>query len=127
KYVTLPLIPLAAIALWRRPANRGSRWRILVWSAYLRGRALLVGLYPFYDLTAIRASVTQQGAIAYTSPAAFAIALLHQRYPSDAIGRWAMLLGTGVFLPARAWQASQVWRSPERLPRACFETMYVFL
>jgi hypothetical protein len=127
KYVTLPLIPLATIALWQRPTNRSSRWRILTFSVLLSVAALLLGLYPFYDLAAIRASVTQQGAIAYTSPAAFAVALLHQRYPSDAIARWAMLLGTGVFVAALAWQASQVWRRPERLPRACFETMYVFL
>ena len=127
KYVTAPLILLAAIALWRRAESAAQRRRLVGWSVALSAIAVVIGLYPFYDLQAIRASVAEQGTIFYTSPAAMLIALLHERYPVELIRPWIMLLSAGVFLIVLGWQAGVLWQRPERLPRACFEAVYVFL
>lgn len=127
KYVTLPLLPLAAIALWRRAPDRAARWRLIVWSVVGSALAAAVALYPFDVLGALRASVAQQGAIAYTSPASVALALLHNHYPSEQIMAWATWAGAAVLLAALALAAIAMWRQPERFPRVCFEVLYVFL
>lgn len=127
KYVSLPLIPLAAIALWRRAENRSVRAPLLLSSALLSALAIIISLYPFYDLQAILSSIREQGTIFYTSPAAAAIALLNDRYPVDTLSRAATWAGRVLLLFALVWQALVLWRRPERLPRACFEVLFVLL
>lgn len=127
KYVTLPLLPLAAIAIWRRPENRAARGAIAAWSAGLSALALVAALFPFYDLRAIVSSVREQDTIFYTSPAAAAIALLGGRYGHDLVANWATGIGRALLLLALLWQAARVWRAPDQLPRACFELMFVLL
>lgn len=127
KYVTVPLIPLAAIALWRRAEDTPARLRVAGWSAALSTIATLIALYPFYDLGAIRTSIAQQGAIFYTSPASVAIALLRAHYPFETITRSAIVIGYAILLAALASQAILLWQRPARLPRALFEVLYVFL
>ena len=127
KYVTLPLLPLAAIALWRRTPDRAARWRLIGWSTVGSVLAASIALYPFDALSALRASVAQQGAMAYTSPTSVAVALLHARYPTEQIMAGATWAGAVVLLAALALAAIAVWRQPEHFPRACFEVLYVFL
>jgi hypothetical protein len=127
KYVTLPLIPLAAIALWRRAEGRERRARVFAWSAVLSLAALAVALFPFYDLRAAWASVAGQGTIVYTSPASAALVLLRRHFPTESIRPWLALAGFGGVLIAWAYQAGALSRRPARLPLACFEVLYVFL
>jgi len=127
KYVSLPLIPLAAIALWRRAENRPMRARLVLWSALLSALAIVIALYPFYDLHAIWSSIGAQGTIFYTSPAAAAIALFNDYYPHDSLTHMATWAGRALVLVAVLWQAIVLWRRPERLPRACFEVLFMLL
>jgi hypothetical protein len=127
KYVTLPLIPLAAIALWYTTGSARARARLFGWSALLSLAALAIALFPFYDLTALVASITDQGSIAVTSPAASALILLDDHYPREAIRPWLRLLGVGSVLIVWAYQAGALSRRRERLPRASFEVLFVFL
>jgi hypothetical protein len=127
KYVSLPLIPLAAIALWRRAENRSVRRTLLLWSGLLSALAIAIALYPFYDLRAIWTSLGDQGAIFYTSPAAAAIALLNDQYPHDSLTQVATWAGRALLLLAVLWQSLILWRYPERLPQACFEVLFVLL
>jgi hypothetical protein len=127
KYVSLPLIPLAAIAIWRRAESRRARAEVIAWSVLLSMLAVLLALYPFFDLPAIWNSLHEQGAMFYTSPAAAAIALLNGRYPFDRLAWAATWAGRALLGLAILWQAGRVWRHPAHLPRACFEVLFVLL
>jgi hypothetical protein len=127
KYVSLPLIPLAAIALWQRAENQSVRARLLLGSGLLSALVLVISLYPFYDLHAIWSSIGEQGTIFYTSPAAAAIALLNDHYPPDSLTQVATWAGRALLLLAVLWQSLVLWRRPERLPRACFEVLFVLI
>jgi hypothetical protein len=127
KYVSLPLIALAAIAIWRREENRLMRLTLLLWSGLLSALALIIALYPFYDLHAIRNSIGEQATIFYTSPAAAAIALLNNRYPINMLIQATTWAGRALLLIAALWQSWVLWRRPERLPRACFEVLFVLI
>jgi hypothetical protein len=127
KYVTLPLIPLAAVALWGRAGEWGERLRLLAGSTLLSLLALAVALFPFYDLGALWSSVASQGSVVYASPAAAALALLDNSYPGTAIRPWLLLLGAGIALIVWAYQLGALSRRPERLPGACFEVLFVIL
>jgi hypothetical protein len=127
KYITLPLIPLAAIALWCTTAGLRARARLFGWSALLSLAAIVVALFPFYDPKALWASIADQGSIAVTSPAASALAMLDNYYPREQIRPWLLLIGAGGVLIAWAYQAGALSGRPERLPCACFEVLFVFL
>ena len=127
KYVAVLLIPLAAVALWRRADDWRARQQIVLWSANLGLAAVGVALFPFYDLGAVRDSIAAQGSIFLTSPAAMAVGLLRDDYPVAEVRRWARWVGQAILLAVLAWQAIAVWRRPARLPRAAFETLFVFL
>ncbi len=127
KYVTLPLLPLVALALWRRASTWPARWWLIGWSTALSALVTIVALFPFYDLNALQSSVQQQGALYYTSPTSFAVALLNDWYATGTVLRWATIIGVVILVATVAWQLLTLWRNPERLPRACFEVTYVFL
>ena len=127
KYATLPLLPVAAVAVWRRAGDWPARRRLVAWSLALSLAALVVGFFPFYDLDAVRRNVAQQGGTFLTSPAAAALLLLDERYPVATIERRAKQAGVGIVLLVVAAQMVAVWRWPHRLPRAAFEVLYAFL
>ena len=127
KYVPLLLIPIAAIALWRRAEGWPARLRRLWWSAALSVLVVGISLYPFYDLAAVQSSVAHQGNILRMSPPAMAFSNLSRHYDEAQVKHWIRLIGAGLLLATLVWQAVSLWRRPSRLPRACFEVMYVFL
>jgi len=127
KYVAVLLLPLAAVALWRRAETRPARRRLVLASAALSALAAHVAFVPFYDLGAVRDSVAAQGDIFLTSPAAMAIGLLRDDYAVAEIRRWAKILGYGALLATLAALAIAAWKRPDRLPRWCFEALFVFL
>lgn len=127
KYVTVLLLPLAAVALWRRAWGRDARWRLVAWSVTGSLLAVGVALFPFYDPGAVRASIADQGNIFLTSPAAMAIGLLHDRYPTAEIKRWAEFIGVGILLAVLIGRLLAVWHRPRRFGRAAFEVLFVFL
>ncbi len=127
KYVTMLLLPLAAIALWRRTDTWAERGRVALASVGFSLLAIAVAFFPFYDLGAVLESIAAQGDIFLTSPAAMAIGLLRTDYPVIEIKQWARAIGYSLLLAVLVWQMLVLWRRPERLPRAAFETLFVFL
>lgn len=127
KYVTVLLIPLVAVGLWRRTNNASERWIIGGMSVGLSFLVALAAWYPFYDISSIPASLAHQGTIVHRSLAALAVALLHKHYPTNAILHWTRLGGTALVLLTLAVQSWFMWRDPSRLPHAVFEVLYIFL
>jgi hypothetical protein len=127
KYVTLPLIPLAAVALWRQAAGTRARLRVAAQTLALSLLALLGALFPFYDFAALWSSLSSQNRQVYTSPTSFALALLRERSAFDTILGWSLRLGLVLLALTLLWQLWRVWRRPERLPRACFEVLFVLV
>lgn len=125
KYVTAPLIPVALVALWQRAETGRARWQLLCWSAL--GSLLVVGiaLFPFYDLGAVITSITQQGTVVHTSPAAVARVLLGAQLGEPTIAAAMLLLGGGAVVLTMAWYLGILSWNPEHLPRACFELLYI--
>lgn len=127
KYVPVLLLPLAAVAVWRRAGTWSARRRLVLQSAGLSTVVAIVAFFPFYDVDAVRDSIAAQGDIFLTSPAAMAIGFLRDDHPVAEIKRWAKLVGYGVLLATLAGLALAAWRRPGLLPRWCFEAMFVFL
>lgn len=127
KYVPVVLIPLAAVALWRRAESPAARRHLAAGTIMVCVLVGALGLYPFYDLRAIQSSMAHHSAIFRLSPAAIALDLFRGRFPANEIRRWSTLAGiTGVVL-ALVWQSIILWKRPSRLPRAMFEVVFVFL
>lgn len=127
KYTPLLLLPLAVVALGRRAGGWPERWRLALWSGGLSLLAILIAFYPFYDLGAVRESIRAQGTIFLTSPAAVAIGLLRDSYDVDEIKQWARTIGQGILLLGLVVLIVRLWRKPDRLPRAMFEVIFLFL
>ncbi len=127
KFATLPLVPLAAIALWRRDGNRQRRQDLLVNSTILGGVAVLVGFFPFYDLAAARSILTIQNDMLLHSPVQLTTNLLEERYGFETVRAWSRGIGQGIFTLIVALQSIAIWRRPDLLPRAAFDAMCVVL
>jgi hypothetical protein len=127
KYVTLILLPVAIVAVWRRNPD----WRerisgvLFAISAFLF--LLAVSLFPFYDLGAIRESAEAQGSKVAVSPAwAIKSTLIEWdvvRLENEAIIRVAYAI---VSLYIAGWMIA-CWRNPARMPRATFEVLFAFM
>lgn len=127
KYSTVLLVPVAAIALWRRAGSWSARLRLLLSSAALSALIVLVALYPFYDLYSIRLSIEDTGNIFLVSPANMVVGLLKYRYDPQEVRHWTKLIGVAILLATLACQSIAVWKRPSHLPRAAFEVFFVFL
>ncbi len=127
KYAAAPLLPLAAVAVWRRAEGAATRRRLLRDSAGLSALAVAVALFPFYDLGAIRGSLAEQGSIFLTSPAAVAVGLLRAEIGEAAARRWVIAVGAAIAAGGLAWSMLVVARRPGRLPRAAFEVLFLLL
>ena len=127
KYVAVLLIPITALALWRRVEPGRARWRLVGWSVALSVIATALALYPFYDLAAIRNSIEGQSSRFLTSPIALAVWWFQERSPTAEIEGAAKVAGGSIMLATLAWQMVRLREQPSRLLRAVFEVMYVFL
>jgi hypothetical protein len=127
KYVTALILPLAAVAVWQRAGDRRTWQRTIAWTTGASTLVLLVGFFPFYDLTAIRRSIDRQGEIVMTSPAALALDLLQPRYAYGEILEWSRRVGVSAMALVLVCLAILVLRRPERLPRAAFEALFAYL
>jgi alpha-1,6-mannosyltransferase len=127
KYVTVLLLPIVSVAVWRRAGSSVQRANVIASSLALSLGAALIGLAPFYDLGAIRRSLERQGDILLTSPAAVAVDLIaHQSDPGPARDL-VKLAGVAVLLGCILWQMSAVRRDPDALAGAAFEVLFVYL
>ena len=128
KYLPLVLIPITAVALWRREPQAARRWRVAGWSL---GLSLLVGglaLFPFYDLAAVQTSITNQARLVDRSPAAVAMQALSGRAHPRTILTWWQVVGGSAVIGALLGHLTVVWHRPTQLIRAAFELVYlVFL
>lgn len=127
KYVAIVLVPLALIACLRREATSLGRMVLignaLVWTLVLA----LVGLYPFFDVSALWLSVQQQGT-RFSSSIGYVIARGGRRLGTgDALPRF--IQGCGYALTATSMVTATVacWIDPRRLPHAALAVMTVFL
>lgn len=127
KYVTVILLPLAIVAVWKR----NPEWRVRISGVMLGiGSALLllaISLFPFYDPGAVRESAQEQGAKVAVSPAWAVKATLAEwdlaKLTNESVLNVAYVI---VSLYIAGWMIA-CWREPERLPRAMFEVMFAFM
>jgi alpha-1,6-mannosyltransferase len=126
KYVAVLAIPVALVAIWRRqPAS--TRLRTFVISGIASVAIGLATTAPFFDLGAIWRSVSEQGTIFLTSPAAVAVTFLDDVMANGAAKGIVVLIGVGLMAAFLAVQLLLVWADPARMPRAVYETLFFFL
>lgn len=127
KYVTVILLPLACVAVWRRSRESRELLATILWSIACALVLIAVSLYPFYDLNAIRISAQEQGAKVSASPAWVVLASLREWSVADVSAETVrnvayLIAAIGIAI----WMAT-CWRRPERLFLACFEVMFLFM
>lgn len=127
KYVTLILLPVAVIAVWRRNPDWRERLSGVLFAIASGLFLLAVSLFPFYDLGAIRESAEAQGSKVAVSPAwAIKSTLIEWdmvRLENEQIIRVAYAI---VSLYIAGWMIA-CWRNPARMPRATFEVLFAFM
>jgi hypothetical protein len=127
KYVTLLVIPLAAVTIWRRQQSTIRRWELFASITALSLAAMIVGCAPFYDLGAARRSIERQGDIFLTSPAAVAVDLLSHLTNPDPARTFVELAGGALLGVCLLRQFVNVWRQPAIWPSALFEALFAYL
>ncbi|HYO30917.1 MAG TPA: hypothetical protein VER37_10115 [Thermomicrobiales bacterium] len=127
KYVSLPLLPLAVIAVWRRGGPGHGRARRLALGLASAAAVGMLSLAPFFDPSATLRSALAQGSIALTSPAWLAIVALRGVLPLEAARGGFRLLTSALFLAGLALLGRAVWRRPGLLPQASFELLALLL
>ena len=126
KYVTILLLPLAAVAIWRR-SSPAARPGLIAKTTIASVVVTLASFAPFFDPSAVWESIDRQSSIVMTSPTALAVELMQPAYTYDQIVGWARWVGIGVVGVALAFGAVATWREFERFPRAGFEVLFVYL
>jgi hypothetical protein len=127
KYVTLLLIPLVAVAIWRRGRSAVRQAEVLASGAALSLAAVIAGSTPFYDFGAVRRSVERQGDIFLTSPAAVAVDLLGHMIDRSAAADSVKTIGFAILAAALVWSLVRIWRHPEDLICTIGEVLFVYL
>jgi hypothetical protein len=127
KYVTVILLPLAIVAVWRRAHNPMRRLVVALWSMGCVLLLIAASMYPFYDLEAVRRSAQEQGAKVNASPAWVVLASLAEWSVADVsaedVRNAAYLI---VAIGIAIWMAV-CWTRPQRLALACFEVTFLFM
>lgn len=127
KYVTVILLPVAVVALWRRNPDWPTRISATLWGMAWTLLLLAVAMFPFYDLAALRESATAQGAKVALSPAWVVRATLERwSWPAPTNETVQLVAYTIISIYIAGWMLA-CWRNPERLPRATFEVMFGFM
>lgn len=126
KYIAVLAIPVAVIAIWRRqPAS--TRLGTFAVSGVASVAIVVASSAPFFDPGAVWRSVSEQGMIFLTSPAAVAVTVLDNVMPVGAAKGIVTLIGVALMAAFLLVQLVLVWRDPARLPRATYESLFVFL
>ncbi|HYJ13087.1 MAG TPA: glycosyltransferase family 39 protein [Thermomicrobiales bacterium] len=127
KYVTVILLPVAVVALWRRNPQWHIRISAAFWGIAWSVILITISLFPFYDLGAILESAEAQGNRISLSPAWVVRATMAER-------GWAPPENDTVRIVAYALMSVYIggwmlacWKDPSRLPRAMFEVMFAFM
>lgn len=127
KYVTLLLVPLAAVAVWRALPTYRARFRTAAVGAALSLVACGVAFWPFYDVSAVYDSIRRQGEFISTSPAAVIARWITARPVGSGVQDDVKRVCLGIFALVCLWAVVRVWKRPERLPAAAFEVFFFFL
>ncbi len=127
KYVTLLLLPLAIIAVWRSLPNLRDRLRIAAVSGLLSLAACLVAFWPFYDVASVVDSIRRQGEFVSTSPAAVIARWITPNPVSSGVQEDVKWICLGLFSVVCLWAVVRVWKRPDRLPAVAFEVFFAFL
>jgi len=127
KYVTLILLPLAVVAIWRRNPGIQERVAGILWTASGSLFLIAVGLYPFYDLGAIVTSAREQGSRVAASPAWTVMASLQEWTNVEVTAETIVNVAYAMAAIVIAGWMIACWRDPERFPRAAFEVMFAFM
>ncbi len=127
KYVTLILLPIAIVAVWRRNPDWRERAEGVLWSVAAVVFLAAISLFPFYDVDSIVTSAREQGSRVAASPAWVVRETVREWrgavIPIDTI----VNIAYGIAAIAVAIWMALCWRRPERLPRAAFEAMFAFM
>ena len=127
KYVTVILLPLAIIALWRRNPRRSERitgvlmgigWSLVLFAA---------STFPFADIGSLRESAAEQGAKVNASLAWAVVATLGERSIAVVDPETIRDIAYAIVSVAIAGWMVACWHKPERLPMAMFEVMFLFM
>lgn len=127
KYVAVVAVPVALVAIWRRQPSPRHRLEVLAISGLGAALVVAVSLIPFFDLWAIWSSLTAQGTIFLTSPAAVALTVLDDVIERAAARELVTITGAGLMALWLVFQLVRVWRRPPSFPSALYETLFVFL
>jgi len=134
KYVTVLLVPLFVLAVWRAE-GKSALWQLA--KGALVSVALVAVLFlPFWDgpssLVGLAASSPQAGGFAW-SPAWFLAVLLHGSQPlpleisASGAGQAVRLMSLALFAIAYAVIVARLWRGRDSLPAACLYCLFFYL
>jgi hypothetical protein len=127
KFAALLLLPLAALAVWRRAPDARARGRTLITSGCLGVAVVAFAFYPFYGVAAVALSVRAQSGVFLVSPANVVVGLLRDCLPQEFVSTLMGLMALTALSATLSALGLVVWRRPASLPRASFELLYVFL
>lgn len=126
KYTALPLLPVMAVAIYRRAPSRDERVRTLTSTILLSAGATLISLAPFYDLQALRSAFEAQRGVFVTSLPQIILRSSNQydwNLNREIVSNASALIVAITMLIA----CYQVWRAPDRLINATYTVMFVLL
>lgn len=127
KYVTIILLPLAIVALWRRHQDWRNRTYNMLWSAGWSLVLFVVALFPFLDIKAVVESAEAQGNRVSLSPAWVVQATAREwslpAPTNDTVRLWAYGI---MCLYIAGWMVA-CWLQPDRLMRGMFEVTFAFM
>jgi hypothetical protein len=127
KYVTIILIPIAIVALWRRNPDRLARASGILWSIASILFLFAISMYPFYDLDALWRSAQEQGAKVSASLAWVIMASLMEWTTLKADPESIRNIAYAIVAGGIAIWMIVCWRHPDRMFRASFEVMFMFM
>ena len=127
KYVTIILIPIAVVALWRRNREWSERIGGILLAAASAFFLIGFSLFPFYDLDAIEVSAREQGVKVAASLAWVVMASIGEwdlgRVTVESVRNVAYIIVSAIIA---IWMVA-CWRNPGRLLVAAFEVMFAFM
>ena len=127
KYVTLILLPLAVVAVWRRNPSWQVRIEGVLWATASLFFWIGLSLYPFYDFGAVRESAQEQGAKVSFSLAWLVMDTANRYGLATVEADTTVNLAYAVAAVGIGVCAGMVWRRPSCPLRGSFEVMFLFM